>query len=179
MVVLVGQSLGGYVAQHIYRQAPERVRALVQIGTTPVAKAYSKLDVLALRASLPLFRLWPFDNLTRVVARTTARTPAAQTYALEAIRRTSRDNFVTIWEAVSTAVNETGWPGFRVDVPLLLVHGDRDTAGSIRRDMPAWAADEPTAEYHVIPSAGHNANQDNPALMNELLLSFLERALLQ
>lgn len=175
--MLVGQSLGGYVAQHIYRQAPERVLALVQIGTTPVAKAYSKLDVTALRASLPLFRLWPFGNLTSLVARTTARTPAAQAYALEAIRRTNRDNFVSIWEAVSTAVNEEGWPGFRFDVPLLLLHGDRDTAGTIRRDMPVWAAAEPTAGYHVIPNAGHNANQDNPGVTNELLLSFLDRTL--
>lgn len=173
--VFVGQSLGGYVAQHIVRSTPERVLALVIIGATPLAKAYSKLDVWALKASLPLFRLWPFGNLTTVVARNTARTPAAQAYALEAIRRTSRANFITIWEDVSTAVDERGLPGFTIDVPLLLLHGDRDTAGTIRRDMPVWATQEPRAEYHVIAGAGHNANQDNPAETNRILRAFLER----
>lgn len=175
--VLVGQSLGGYVAQLLYRRAPERVIGLAIIGATPLAKAYSRRDVWALKASLPLFRLWPFDNLTALVARTTARTPAAQAYALEAMRRTSRENFVRIWEDVSGAISERGWPGFTFGVPLMLMHGDQDTAGTIRRDMAPWAAAEPHAEFHIIPDAGHNANQDNPAETNRILRAFLERAL--
>jgi hypothetical protein len=70
--VLCGQSLGGYIAQHIYRLAPARVQAMILIGTTPIAKAYSRWEVWALKASLPLFRLWPYGHFTQTIARSTA-----------------------------------------------------------------------------------------------------------
>ncbi len=88
--VLCGQSLGGYIAQHIYRQAPARVQALILIGTTPIAKAYSRWEVWALKASLPLFRLWPYGHFTQTIARMHGRRPEVQTYMLQAARQIPR-----------------------------------------------------------------------------------------
>ncbi len=173
--VLCGQSLGGYIAQHIYRLAPGRVQALILIGTTPIAKAYSRLEVWALKASLPLFRLWPYGHFTRTIARVHGRRPEVQAYMFQAARQVPRDDFLTIWEAVSLAVNERGDPTLRFDVPLLLLHGEHDRAGTIRRDMPEWARQVPGAVYHVIPDAAHNANQDNPEFTNWAILAFLRR----
>jgi 3-oxoadipate enol-lactonase len=173
--ILCGQSLGGYVAQHIYRLAPERVQGLIMIGTTPIAKAYSRWEVWALRASLPLFRLWPYNHFTQTIARIHGRRPEVQTYMLQAARQIPRDDFVAIWQAVTVSVNEKGDASLRLDVPLLLLHGDHDRAGTIRRDMPAWAKQEKHAVYQVIPDAAHNANQDNPAFTNQAVLTFLQR----
>ena len=173
--VFCGQSLGGYAAQHIYRQAPARVQALIMIGTTPIAKAYSRWEVLALKASLPLFRLWPYGHFTQTIARSTARTPMVQIYALQAARQIPRDDFVAIWQAVTVAVNEKGDPALHFDVPLLLLHGDHDRAGTVRRDMPLWAQQDMHAVYQVIPNAAHNANQDNPEFTNRAILAFLQQ----
>lgn len=172
-VILCGQSLGGYIAQHIYRYAPERVWAMIIIGSTPIAKAYSRLEVWALKASLPLFRLWPYSHFTQTIARNTALTPAVQAYALQAARQINRTDFATIWQAVTLAVDEKGDPTFRIDVPLLLLHGDKDRAGTIRRDMPLWAKWEKEVVYWVIPNASHNANQDNPEFTNQVIQTFL------
>lgn len=172
--VLIGQSLGGYIAQQVYLAAPQRVQAMVILGSTPLAKAYSRFDVWALRQSLRVFKLWPYDHLMRVVAKFTAVRPEIQAYAYNAIRQISRDDFIKIWSGVTTAVNEKGMPDLRIRVPLLLTHGSRDFTGTIRRDMPRWADWEPDAEYAVIPQAGHNANQDNPDFFNNLLHLFLE-----
>lgn len=172
--VLCGQSLGGYIAQHIYRLAPQRVLALILIGTTPIAKAYSRQDIWALQASLPLFRLWPYGHFTQTVARSTARKHHVQAYALQAMRQIPKDDFVAIWQAVTVAVDERGDPSLRFDVPMLLLHGEHDRAGTIRRDMPEWAQQEPWAVYCVIPDAAHNANQDNPAFTNRAILDFLQ-----
>lgn len=171
--ILCGQSLGGYVAQHIYRLAPQRVQALILIGTTPIAKAYSRWEVWALKASLPLFRLWPYGHFTQTIARVHGRRPEVQAYMLQAARQIPRDDFLTIWQAVTLAVNEQGDPSLHLNVPLLLLHGDQDRAGTIRRDMPAWAKQEKHAVYQVIPNAAHNANQDNPAFTNQAILTFL------
>lgn len=171
--ILCGQSLGGYIAQHIYLQAPERVLALVIIGSTPIAKAYNKMEVWALKASLPLFGVWPYDSFTKTVADRTAVSDSVRAYALDATRRVDRDDFLTIWKAVTVAIDDKGMPGMTHDVPLLLIHGDRDKTGTIRRDMPVWAEQEPKASYQVIPGAAHNANQDNPEFTNALITTFL------
>ena len=57
---------------------------------------------------------------------------------------------------------------------MLITHGDRDNTGNIKKDAPKWRARDPQSEYIVIPGAGHNANQDNPAFFNRVLLGFLE-----
>lgn len=172
--VLCGQSLGGYIAQHIYRLAPQRVQALIIIGSTPIAKAYSRLEVWALKASLPLFRLWPYGHFTQTIARMHGRRPDVQGYMLQAARQIPRKDFVTIWQAVTVAVDEKGDPALRFDVPLLLLHGEHDRAGTIRRDMPQWAGQEQHAVCQVIPDAAHNANQDNPEFTNQAILAFLQ-----
>ncbi len=172
--VLCGQSLGGYIAQHIYRCAPERVRAMIIIGATPLAKAYSRLEVWALRASLPLFRWWPYSHFIQTIARIHSQRPEVQAYMLQAARQIPRDDFINIWQAVTVAVDEKGDPSLRIDVPLLLLHGDRDRAGTIRRDMPQWAKQEKHVVYQVIPNAAHNANQDNPAFTNQAIQEFLQ-----
>ena len=53
-VILLGQSLGGYVAQMVYEEKPELVQAMIMIDTTPISKAYSFWDVWVLKVSLPL-----------------------------------------------------------------------------------------------------------------------------
>jgi pimeloyl-ACP methyl ester carboxylesterase len=172
-IVAVGQSMGGYIAQYLYLFAPERVQAMVIIGSTPIAKAYSKLEVWALKATLPLFNLWPYGNFTNVVANNTTIKPDVREYALQAVRQIPRDEFLNIWKLVTLAIDAKGRPDYKIDVPLLLVHGDKDGTGTIKRDMPLWPKIDANAEYHVIPDAGHNANQDNPQVMNDLLLAFL------
>lgn len=173
--VLIGQSLGGYIAQRVYLSAPERVRAMVIIGATPLTKAYSRLDVWALKASLPLFDIWPYGHFTRTVARQTAKQPDVRAYALDAIGMISREDFLTIWKAVTLVIDTEGMPGRHIEVPLLLTHGDTDRTGSIARDMPGWAESEPKAEFVIISDASHNANQDNPHFFNTILLDFLHR----
>ncbi|MBE2224877.1 MAG: alpha/beta fold hydrolase [Anaerolineae bacterium] len=176
--VIGGQSLGGYIAQTLYRIAPQRVQAMIVIGSTPIAKAYSKLEMWTLKATMPLFNVWPYGNFVNMVATNTAITPAVQEYALAAASQINRDDFLTIWKAVTLAVDDKGLPNFTIDVPLLLIHGDQDKTGTIRRDMPLWAAWEPQATYHVIPHAGHNANQDNAAFTNETIRTFLNETAL-
>lgn len=171
--IVIGQSMGGYIAQYVYLHHPHRVNAMVIIGSTNIALPYARWEIWALNASATLFSLWPYQHLTRTIARSTAITPDVQAYALEVSRQLNHTEFRQIWQAVTQTIDTTGIPGHHIAVPLLLTHGDQDQTGSVRQHAPTWAAYEPDVTYTVIPDAGHNANQDNADFFNHALLEFL------
>jgi pimeloyl-ACP methyl ester carboxylesterase len=171
--IFVGQSMGGYIIQELYRADPDRVQAMIVIGSTQIAAAYSELEIALLGASLPLIETIPFALFKDLTARTTAITADARDYARDALDDISQDEFRSIWGGVQRAISTEGIPDFTIDVPLLLVHGDQDNTGSIKQQMPEWAAGNPNATYHVIPDAGHNANQDNARYFNNLMAEWL------
>lgn len=173
--ILVGQSMGGYVAQHLVKNHPERVLTLVVIGSTPIAFALNRMEFWALQASSSLFRLWPYRSLKPLMARNTAMKEDVIRYAQAAMDQVDLATFLSIWKAVGTAVRREGYPDFRIEAPFLLTHGDNDKTGTIRRDGPRWAASDERIEYVVIPGAGHNANQDNWLFFNRVLVDFLKR----
>lgn len=169
--VFVGQSFGGYVAQEALFRHPERVEAMALIGCTDITVLPSKLEYWALKLSPIMFRLWPDGNLRKQIAKNTAVKPEVRDYAYEATRMLSKKEFVAVWEAVASVLHEE--PGHRIERPLLLTHGEHDRTGIVAKVAPEWAEREPDCRYEVIPGAGHNANQDNPAFFNRLLLDFL------
>ncbi|OVE84110.1 alpha/beta fold hydrolase [Natronolimnobius baerhuensis] len=170
-VILVGQSFGGYVSQELLFRSPERVSALCVIGATDITTTPPLLESLALRFSPYLFWLWPDRHLRKTIARYTAETVDAQRYAYSATCQLSKREFITVWTGVADSLHDE--PAYRIEKPALLTHGESDRTGTIARDAPAWAAREPNCQYEVIPNAGHNANQDNPTVFNDLLLEFL------
>lgn len=172
--ILIGQSMGGMIAQYVYHRAPERVQAMIMIGSVNITFPYKRWEVLALKLTMPLFNLWPYRHFVKTVANNTALRPEVRHYARAAMLGMGRANFLTIWKSVSLAVDSQGIPDQHIAVPLLLTHGAQDTAGSIRQQAPQWAAFDPDVAYQVIPDAAHNANQDNPEKCNEIMLAFLQ-----
>lgn len=176
-LVFIGQSMGSYIGQTLYMEEREglgeRLRGMVFIGATPLTKAYSRRDIWALKATMPLFDVWPYGHLTRTIAGATAHTAAVKAYALEACRQIPRADFLRIWKAITLAVDTKGHPAFRFELPLLLMHGEFDGTGTIRKDMEPWAAREPQARFELVPEAGHNANQDNVEYSNRIIGEFV------
>lgn len=166
-----GQSLGGYVAQELAYREPERVGAMVIIGSTCITMPIARWEQWALRSSPWWFVPWPWQHLKRTVATSTALRPDVRAYAEAAIAMMSKADFVQIWRGVARSLRPEA--GYQIEVPLLLTHGNQDRTGNIARTAPAWAARDPQCRYEVIPDASHNANQDNPEHFNRVLLDFL------
>ena len=169
--VHVGQSFGGFVAQEIARHHPERVRALALVGSTSVTMHYRRRDRWALKLTPPLFKLWPEEDFKKRVAQNTATKPGVQRYAYDATNALSKEEFLQVWKGVVRSLDED--EGYRIRQPLLLTHGEHDRVGNVAKVAAEWAAREPDCRYEVIPDAGHNANQDNPAFFNRMLSDFL------
>ena len=84
----------------------------------------------------------------------------------------TRAELAAIAGSFATAVRPD--PSYRIPVPILIVHGERDRLGNIARIAAPWAARDPHASLAVIPKAGHLANMDEPAAFNALLLAYLD-----
>lgn len=62
--------------------------------------------------------------------------------------------------------------------PTIIFWGANDTW--VRRtDIDAWKDRIPTAEFHVIPEAGHPLMEEKPELFNNMVLAFLESSSVQ
>jgi pimeloyl-ACP methyl ester carboxylesterase len=64
-------------------------------------------------------------------------------------------------------------PGYTVGKPLLLMVGDKDAIGNIRKAMPAWAKVEPDCALVIVPNAKHAPNFDAPDVFHSSLMNFL------
>lgn len=171
-VSLVGQSLGGHLAQDMVFFYPARVTALATVGSSCSTIKQPRLGSIALRLSPVMFKVWPEDNLREQVAKNIAVTPETQAYAHEAMRQLTKEDFMKVWNSVTGLLHHE--PGYRIEHPLLITHGDQDGVGNIKKISPKWAERDPKSRYVVIPDAGHNANQDNPDFFNQVLLEFLD-----
>lgn len=167
----VGQSMGGIIAQEVVFHHPERVTALVNIGSECVTMQFSLADYWMMGITSAVMHLYPAMFLKPMIAHFAAIRLDVQAYALNAGMRISQRDFLSIWEALLTCLHYE--PGYTITHPLLLTHGEFDNWGNIKRIAPIWATRDPNSRYIVIPQAGHNANQDNPTFFNALLLDFL------
>jgi pimeloyl-ACP methyl ester carboxylesterase len=171
--VLVGQSMGAYIAQELVFRHPERVLALAVIGGACITFKLSWWEDRILRSTPALFRLWPYTSLRKAFGHASAIQPEVQEYICEAAGQITKEDFSTIWSAIASCIHYE--PGYRIEQPVLLTHGEFDRTGNIKKDAPRWAARDPQVRYVVIPEAGHVANMDNPAFFNQLLMEFLQK----
>lgn len=175
-VILVGHSFGGYISQHITFLQPERVAAVAVIGSTDITEV-PPFGKRLLFQSLPMvLRLIPDKPLRKQYADKMGVTRSVKEYALNATGLLSRDEFISAYAgAVKAICDEAGYgTSYHISRPFLLTHGDEDAVdGGMAKGSSAWAKREPNCRYEVIPDAGHNANQDNPAYFNQVLLDFI------
>ena len=116
---------------------------------------------------------WAGDGFARQAARATATDPQVQQYVMDVnAHRTNAETVDILTSLLTSALRPE--PDYRLPVPALLVHGQRDQIGDIASSMRGWAEREPLARYAVIPHAGHASNLDSPDHFTDLLTTFLD-----
>lgn len=171
--IFVGHSMGGNLHQELVFHHPERVMGMIFLDCTWNFQKLTPLERFSLSIAGPIFRLYPYQTLINQSLAATATAKASQDLLRPAMESLSKDEFVRILLETSSCLHNE--PGYRIGKPLLLMVGDNDKTGNIRKVMPIWAAHEPDCRFVVIPNARHAANLDNPRVFHEETLQFLSR----
>lgn len=169
--VIVGLSMGGYVALRLAEAAPERVKALVLCDTRaePDAnenkvKRAAAMDFVA-KNGVEAF-LTPF-----------LEDAVAAQHALPFLRGVAAKSKpeAVIAALAALAARPDAAPGLaKIKVPTCVIIGSQDKITPLPLSE-VMRSRVPGAELHIIPDAGHFSNAENPAAFSERLLSFLTR----
>jgi pimeloyl-ACP methyl ester carboxylesterase len=191
-VVLVGLSMGGYIALAFARRHPEALAGLVLADTRAdpdtaegrQARSDQQATVESRRDVSPLVD----GLLTRVLAdpgdggcppdegggsrqAASARHDEVAARVGDMMRSTAPDGWIGALEAMKQRSDQTDLlPS--ISVPVLVVVGESDAL--VPLDVAeAMAKAIPGARLEVVPAAGHVSNLENPEVFNRALADFL------
>jgi 3-oxoadipate enol-lactonase len=173
--IFVGHSMGGNLGQELVFHHPERVTAMVFLDCTWNFQKLTSFEESLMKMAEPMFRMHPYKALLLESLMATASNRAGRALLRRSMESLTKDEFIQIMMATSLCLHYE--PGYKIGKPLLMMVGDRDMTGNIRKAMPLWAKQEPDCEFVVIPKAKHAANLDQPEIFHRTLLDFLQRQL--
>ena len=172
--IFVGHSMGGNLHQEFAYHHPERVTALAMLDCTWNFMQLSASDRFWLKAADPIFMLYPYKTLIDQSVAASAISKDGQQLMRKAMQQLSKDEFVHVLMNSTQCLRYD--PDYKITKPLLLMMGDRESTGNIRKAMPLWARHE-GVDLVIIPNARHAANLDQPEIFHRTLLDFLQRTL--
>jgi pimeloyl-ACP methyl ester carboxylesterase len=161
--VLVGLGVGGALTLRLWRACPDRVAAMVLIGTMPglrsaAAREIWNAHVARLAAALDNGGLDALEGGAEVDPRL-HHGPLALAHAARVLLHQS-DEGALPWLA-------------EIDTPVLILVGSEDRPNRTAADHMARII--PGARLVVIPRANHAVNVHRPAAANTAIRDFLER----
>jgi 3-oxoadipate enol-lactonase len=169
----VGHSMGGNLMQELVFHHPQRVKALVFLDCTWNFQKLTALESFSLKLAKPIFDLYPWKTLVNQSLAVTATSKENQAFLRASMGTLKKEEYIQIMMATSLCLHYE--PGYQIGKPMLMLVGDRDQTGNIRKIMPVWARQEPESEFMVVPHAKHAANLDQPEIFERALIDFLDR----
>lgn len=177
--VIIGQSMGGYVAQAYSELYPQKLRGFVSIDSAPLQRKYvTAAELWFLRRMEPVYRHYPWKLLMKSGSRGVTVSP----YGRELMRK-----MMSVYSGDRERYARLAGHGFRmladtmnadlpykIACPALLICGEADRAGSCVRYNRAWHKST-GIRLEWISRAGHNSNTDRPEYVNALIENFIRR----
>ena len=176
-VHLVGQSIGGMIAQEVAIRSSDRVASLGLIATTP---AFGGRDD-SFRQAFVAARLGPLDAGVDMATLAKQAIPAIigpaasaemRQLAIAAMGRIDETAFRQVISCLVTFNRRADQ--HRISQPCCLIAGSHDT-NSPARVMAKMADGLANATFHIVDQAGHLVNSECPATVNEILTAFFNR----
>jgi pimeloyl-ACP methyl ester carboxylesterase len=173
-VVVVGLSMGGYIALAVARRHPEVLAGLVLADTRPDPDTpegrkgrSDQQAVVEEQGVAPLVD----GLLARVLAPASPRRAEVAARLGDMMRSTAPAGWIGALEAMKERPDQTGLlPS--IAVPVLVVVGESDALVPLAV-AEAMAKAIPGARLEVVPEAGHVSNLENPDVFNRVLSEFL------
>jgi 3-oxoadipate enol-lactonase len=174
--VIVGLSMGGYIALAFYRDYPDSVRALVLANTRAAAdtdEGRERRVKSAERAEREGASAIADDMTPVAFASATLETRPDLVRRMRAmIEANSSSGIAAAQRAMAGRKDSTDLVS-KMDFPVLIIAGSDDKLTPVA-EMESLSRLIPTARLEVIQSAGHLSNLEQPAEFNRLLKDFFE-----
>jgi len=176
-VHVMGQSIGGMIAQEVFHRAPATVRSLILVATTT---AFGGRDE-SFKKTFLAQRLKPLDDGSTMAEMARDAIPAIVAdeaddavihSAIDSMAKLNSDVYREVLNCLVTFNRRDEWSD--ITCPVLLVAGSEDT-NSPASTMKKMADKLAHAEYHVLANAGHLVNLEKGDQFNQVTLKFLHR----
>lgn len=170
-VVLIGHSMGGFIAQETYARYPQLVKGLALCFTSPAfAGGTSEFTKQFLAA-----RIGPLDegkSMAEIAAKLIPTMGSRSKLAEQIMAAVPPETYRKAVRLLTTFDRRKELADIKV--PTLLVAGSEDKVAP-PSVMEKMASKVPGAEYVLMPDCGHLGPMDQPAAFNAILLSFLRK----
>lgn len=174
--VLIGQSMGGYLAQCFMERYPGHAAGFVSIDSAPLQRSYlTSAEIWLLKHIEPVYRMYPWKLLVRSGSSGCATSPYGRELMRTMMTSYAKDEYCALtghgFRMLAQAI-EADLP-YEIGCPAMLICGELDKAGSALRYNRAWSR-RTGLRLEMIKGAGHNSNTDRPQEVNSLIEKFLE-----
>lgn len=173
-VVLVGHSMGSFVAQRVAYAAPQRVRKLVLVGSSASA-AHNEGVLELLREVEALSDPVPVE-FARAFQDSTVYRPLPEDF-MQQVTAESLKLPARVWRAAFKGLADDNNDHLlsSISVPTLILWGDRDTVFS-RAEQEALLGGLRNAVLKVYPETGHALHWERPEQFADDLKKFIHGA---
>lgn len=173
--VLIGFSLGGYVARRIAAKAPQRVSQLVLLNTS--ARATSAEEVVRNQQQIKMLKVFPYKGQT-ITSLRRALHPARSDNAvlLQHLQTMSLTLGADIFMRQLSIVREDGHADCtQIACPVLVVASREDQMRRLQEAEDIVAA-LPDPTFRIIEDCGHMSPLEQPQILLQYLREFLSQA---
>lgn len=176
-IMLLGLSIGGYVAFEFVRKCQPRLKGLVLVATHPVAD--TEAGKMARAETAEFVKRAGAEALAerfipRVLGKTSlAGRPEVSHQIHDLIVANSVEGIVQACHAMANRRDSTALLP-EIKLPTLILSGSEDPLkpGMPPAEMQAQIAG---SQWQVVEKCGHMVNLEQPQVFNQLVLSFLEK----
>ncbi|MEO6918280.1 MAG: alpha/beta hydrolase [Collimonas sp.] len=170
--VLIGFSMGGYVAQAIMQQAPERVISLALLNTS--ARQQNPREIAGNKVQLELARQVPFKGLTsRALASSLHPDLAHDRTLLDRLQAMALRNGKEVFIRQLSALRSDGYAELQeIRCPTLIVASSNDQLSSVAESRQMLDQIS-TAEMVVIENCGHMTPMEKPVELLHILSEWI------
>lgn len=176
--VLIGQSMGGYVAQCFMERFPGRLAGFISIDSAPLKRKYiTQAELWLLKRTGLIYRPYPWKALQKAGLEVSDTDYGRELMARmmgEYTKKEYVDLTVHGFRILAQAIERDR--SYEIDCPCLLLCGEEDRAGSARRYNRRWGEEE-GLPLVWLSGAGHNSNCDVPDRVNAIIEDFVQRRL--
>lgn len=169
---VLGHSMGGYIAQELYRWASDMVKSLVCASSAPLNNAtHVKKENPSLGRSSAFMKLAKKERLIEDIVRRNTLTPGSAQYTRDTLNQYERMEMFNILGVINRDSRSS--EEISIDCPFLIMVGDSDKTGNVKENAQLWAKNT-HADYREVPLAAHMLNVDNPGSFNLILNNWLK-----